>query len=110
MHRRNSSTDQHKTVKLRGTKPLRESRLQRDGLKAGTIAPDFTLPDIYGHPISLHSYRGRRVLLVFSDPHCGPCTRLAPFLVRGHSRRPEIATEIVVISRGDVEENRQKAE
>jgi peroxiredoxin len=100
--------------KLAGLKPLRESRIERNGLKPGTVAPDFTLTDLNGRSISLQQYRGRRVILIFSDPHCGPCMQLAPYLTRMYRRRrsggTEAATEIVVISRGDIEENRRKAE
>jgi len=102
--------DGSKRRKFAGLKPLQESRIERNGLKAGSVAPDFTLPDLSGRPISLQEYRGRRVILIFSDPHCGPCMQLAPYLVRMQGRRRTIATEIVVISRGDIEENRQKAE
>ncbi len=56
--------------KLPGRKSLTESRIERNGLSAGTVAPEFTLPDVKGVTISLEKYRGRRVLLVFSDPHC----------------------------------------
>jgi hypothetical protein len=60
--------------------------------------------------ISLQQYRGGRVLLIFSDPHCGPCSQLAPYLVRAYRRRTAPAAEIILISRGDPGENRQKAE
>jgi peroxiredoxin len=96
--------------KLSGLKPLRESRIERNGIKAGSLAPDFTLPDLNGRSISLEQYRGRRLVLIFSDPHCGPCAQLAPYLVRVYGRRRDISTEILVISRGDLEENRQKAQ
>src|SRR5437870_3465477 len=63
-----------------GFRPLFESRLKRDGLTAGTPAPDFRLPRLDGGELSLSECRGRRVLLVFSDPHCGPCDALMPQL------------------------------
>src|SRR5262249_25476520 len=47
------------------------------------------------------------VLLVFSDPHCGPCNTLAPKLESFHQQKPEC--QLVLISRGDVAENRAKA-
>src|SRR4051812_45674631 len=53
--------------------PLNKSRLVRDGLTAGTPAPDFQLPRVGGGVMSLAQYKGQRVLLVFSDPACGPC-------------------------------------
>lgn len=64
--------------RLPGERPLSESKIERNGLKAGTPAPAFSLPDLTGRVVSLEEYRGRQVLLVFSDPHCGPCDQLAP--------------------------------
>src|SRR5207247_8202601 len=66
-------------------RPLARSRIKRDGLKAGTPAPDFRLPRLDGRgDLSLEELRGRRVLLVFSSPHCGPCDALAPALEKFH--------------------------
>src|SRR5262245_39910029 len=86
---------------------LAASRLNRKGLKAGEPAPDFRLPRIDGGELSLADLRGRGVLLVFSDPHCGPCAELAPGLEAIHQERVDL--RVLVISRGDVEENRAKA-
>jgi peroxiredoxin len=85
-----------------------QSRLARDGLKAGTIAPAFALRDLDGKTRSLLDYRGKRVLLVFTDVTCGPCEQLAPELVRLHESRPD-DLEILLISRGDLEDNKRKA-
>jgi peroxiredoxin len=101
---------QQEPKRLPGSKPLRYSRIEREGLKPGSVAPDFAIPDMNGRPISMEQYRGRRVVLVFSDPHCGPCSQLAPYLARAYRRRGEITTEIVMVSRGEIEENRRKAE
>ena len=84
------------------------SRLNRTGLKAGTAAPDFRLPRIDDGELTLADYRGRRVLLVFSDPHCGPCQELAPRLQELHVSRTDLA--VLMVSRGDVEDNRRKLE
>jgi peroxiredoxin len=104
------SEDRRKGRRLPGQRPLSESRIVRDGLKAGTPAPTFTLPDIYGRGVSLESYRGRPAVLVFSDPHCGPCDLLAPHLARVSRACRESGLELIMISRGDVEESRRKAE
>jgi peroxiredoxin len=90
----------------KGNRSLADSRINRNGLPAGTPAPDFRLPKLDGGDISLEAYRGRRVLLVFSDPACGPCNQLAPELERLHRRWPEI--QVIMISRGDPEANRVK--
>ncbi|AMM21676.1 peroxiredoxin [Frondihabitans sp. PAMC 28766] len=36
-----------------------------DRLEAGQKAPDFTLPDETGKPVSLHDYRGEKVIVYF---------------------------------------------
>jgi peroxiredoxin len=86
---------------------LAKSRLNRNGLKAGTTAPDFRLPRIDGGELSLAEFRGRRVLLVFSDPECGPCDELAPRLQQIHSQRSDL--QVLMVSRRDIESNRTKA-
>src|SRR5207247_6303020 len=69
---------------------LARSRIKRDGLKAGTPAPDFRLPRLDGRgDLSLENLRGRRVLLVFSSPHCGPCDALAPALQKFHREQTD---------------------
>ncbi len=87
-------------------RPVTDSRLNRKGLTAGTAAPAFTLPRVDGGELSLDELRGRRVLLVFSDPTCAPCDRLAPDLEVLHRSLSDL--EVVMISRGDVDANRQK--
>jgi peroxiredoxin len=86
---------------------LARSRLNRNGLKAGAPAPDFRLPRMDGGDLSLTDFRGGRVLLVFSDPDCGPCDELAPRLQEIHLQRPDL--QVLVVSRRDVEANRAKA-
>lgn len=95
--------------KLRGQRSLRESRLVRDGLKAGTPAPSFTLPDLDGNAVSLEDFRGQQVLLAFTDPDCGPCDALAPHLTRLHREHAANNLAVVLVGRGDVEANRKKA-
>jgi peroxiredoxin len=92
---------------LGGRRPLSESRLQRNGLPAGTPAPGFTVPCLDGGELSLEEYRGRKVLLVFSDPNCGPCNALLPVLEQ-LSRAPA-QLQVVLVSRGEVEANQRKA-
>jgi peroxiredoxin len=87
---------------------LGRSKINRDGLQPGTQAPNFRLPRLDGRgELSLEEFRGCRVLLVFSDPHCGPCNKLAPDLETFHrENRSDFA--VLMISRGDPKENREK--
>ena len=84
---------------------LAKSRIKRDGLAPGTEAPDFRIPRVDGGELSLSDYRGQRVVLVFSDPQCGPCMTLAP-RIEQQSRRTDV--QVVMVSRGDPAVNRAK--
>ncbi|GAA4612205.1 thioredoxin-dependent thiol peroxidase [Actinoallomurus liliacearum] len=47
-------------------------------LQPGDVAPEFTLPDADGKPVSLSSYRGRRVIVYFYPAAMTPgCTKEA---------------------------------
>ena len=98
-----------KKRRLPGERPLSESRLERNGLRSGTPAPLFTLPEIQGGTLSLDRHRGKKVFLIFSDPHCGPCDQLAPHLVRLHEKHRGNGLDLLLVGRGDFEENRRKA-
>jgi peroxiredoxin len=86
---------------------LARSRLNRSGLNAGAVAPEFRLPRIDGGELALNELRGRQVLLVFSDPECGPCEELAPRLEELHEQREDL--QVVVVSRRGLDANRAKA-
>jgi peroxiredoxin len=87
---------------------LARSRLNRNGLKVGATAPDFRLARIDAGELSLSDLRGERVLLVFSDPDCGPCDELAPRLQELHLLRPDL--QVLAISRRDFHATRAKSE
>jgi peroxiredoxin len=95
-----------KPVRGKANKGLAASRINRNGLKAGTPAPSFRLPLLDGGELALEEYRGRRLLLIFSDPECDPCQELAPQLEEFH--RHSTDTQVLVISRRDPEINRRK--
>lgn len=74
------------------TAPPMSGAAESTGLPVGTPAPDFTLPDANGQPVSLSDFRGRPVVLVFYPLDWSPgCSRqlelyqqeLAEFEARG---------------------------
>lgn len=96
--------------KLPSRRDLSKSRIERKGLKPGTPAPDFSLPDLHRGMVTLKEYRGQQVFLIFTDPHCGPCDQIASHLVLLYQQYRDENIALVMIGRGDPEENRQKAE
>ena len=48
----------------------------------GALAPDFTLPDLDGHAVTLSSFKGKVVLLDVWATWCPPCRAMIP-----HERR-----------------------
>src|SRR5262249_25657536 len=107
--RRLAEPTQRRT-RLRGERPLSDSHIERNGLRAGATAPDFTLPATSGDTVRLSSYRGQHVLVVLTDPKCGPCEALAPELARLGRAAGDRGLSIVMVGRGTVDENRRKAE
>jgi peroxiredoxin len=81
------------------------------GLTVGAQAPRFALPALDEQRVSLDALcsRGLPVLLVFSDPNCGPCSALLPEVGRWQREHSERLT-IVLVSRGTVEQNTAKAQ
>src|SRR5262245_2865160 len=52
-------------------------RREPGGLPVGAVAPDFELLDLAGVRCKLSEFRGRDVLLIFFNPKCGFCTKMA---------------------------------
>jgi peroxiredoxin len=75
-------------------------------LALGSPALAFELPDLAGNRHALTEYRGRQLLLIFFNPHCGFCTRMCEALAdlspEGTADRPVP----LLISTGSVEDNR----
>jgi uncharacterized membrane protein YphA (DoxX/SURF4 family) len=80
------------------------------GLPVGSAAPAFGLSGLYAETLTLDALRapGKPVLLLFTDPNCGPCTALLPEIGRWQ-REHTAELALSVISRGTTEENRAKS-
>jgi peroxiredoxin len=81
------------------------------GLPVNSYAPEFGLPGIYGESFTLDSLRAleKPVVLLFTDPGCGPCNSLLPEIGRWQEEHHDKLT-IALVSRGGPEENRAKAQ
>ena len=65
------------------------------------IAPDFTLPQLDGHPLILSSYRGKVVLLDFWATWCTPCREETPHFVELQQEYGDRGLQIIGVSMDD---------
>jgi len=81
----------------------------RTGHRPGDPAPPFELPALGGGRLSLAQLlsAGRGAVIMVVDPGCGACDPLLPAV--GRMQRDPDAPPLVLISRGDLEDNRAKA-
>ena len=63
------------------------------GLPVGSEAPSFRLEGLFGETLTLDSLKasGKPLLLLFTDPKCGPCNALMPDIAKWQKeqRRPD---------------------
>jgi hypothetical protein len=79
------------------------------GLPVGTPAPDAPLRTVDGDHVTLDGLRqGRHQLVLFTDPHCGPCAQLLPEVGRWQRDLGDRLT-VAIVTSGDVDEVRATA-
>ena len=90
--------------------PAAPAAVPEPGLPVGAPAPTFALAGLHGETMTLDALRaaGKPVLLVFSDPNCGPCNTLLPDLGRWQNEQAAQLT-VALLSRGAAEASRPKA-
>jgi peroxiredoxin len=83
---------------------------EAEGLPVGSEAPEFSLSGLHGETLTLNALRSsdKPVMLLFTDPGCGPCNAMLPEVGHWQEEHPQKLT-LTLISRGEVEENKTKA-
>jgi peroxiredoxin len=92
-----------KRMSPRGAEKPKEAR----GLPVGALAPDFELPDLTGNRHKLSGFRGKDLLLIFFNPKCGFCTKMADDLAALPLNDENGRAVPVVVTTGDLEDNLQ---
>ena len=80
-----------------------------EGLPFGAPAPAFSLSGLYGETMTLDALRAaeKPVLLIFTDPTCGPCNAMMSDVGKWQHDLSDTLT-VAVITRGSLEDNRNK--
>ncbi len=93
-----------------GLSTASEQPAPAEGLPIDSRAPGFNLSGLFGESLTLDALRasGKRVVLLFSDPGCGPCNSLLPDIARWQREHGDQLV-IASISRGSIEVNRAKS-
>src|SRR5215212_6978225 len=77
------------------------------GVPVGGKAPKVQLPDLEGKEVNLDEIRNGRTALLFWNPGCGFCQRLVSEIKSWEKDRPKGAPQLVLISTGAAEANRE---
>ena len=80
-------------------------------LEVGTKAPEFTLPDKDGNPVSLTDFAGKKVVLYFYPKDNTPgCTRQACAFAEGYGEFKKINAVVIGVSKDSVASHQKFAE
>ena len=72
----------------------------------GEPAPEVKLADLEGTTVELEDFKGQETLVLFWNPGCGFCQQMLPDKREWEENRPEAAPELLFISAGAEEANR----
>jgi thiol-disulfide isomerase/thioredoxin len=72
----------------------------------GEPAPEVKLADLEGTIVELEDFTGEETLLVFWNPGCGFCQQMLPEIKQWEENRPEAVPELLFVSAGSEEANR----
>ncbi len=77
---------------------LSEKIAKLETVAVGKMAPDFTMNDTEGNPVSLSSFKGKYLLVDFWASWCGPCRRENPHVVKLYAEFKDKGFDILGVS------------
>ena len=84
-----------------GAPNARQSMSPRTCANVGCTAPAFTLSELGGRQVSIDSFKGRKVLLVFSGTSCPGCSQIMQCIGQVYDTWPREQLEVLVIVSGE---------
>lgn len=79
-------------------KELQKISVDKKALEVGVVAPDFTMNNQDGEPVTLSSFRGKIVLIDFWASWCAPCRKENPNVVKLYDRYKDKGFDIIGVS------------
>ena len=84
-----------------GAPNARQSMSPRTCANVSCMAPAFTLLELDGRQVSIDSFKGRKVLLVFSGTSCPGCSQIMQCIGQVYDTWPREQLEVLVIVSGE---------
>ena len=89
-------------------RPAANAQAPRGVASIGKDAPVVELNNLDGEPVKLADFAGHPTAVLFWNPGCGFCQRMVDDLKAWESDQPEGAPNLLVVSTGEVERNREQ--
>ena len=89
-------------------RPAANAQAPRGVASIGKDAPVVELNNLDGEPVKLADFAGHPTAVLFWNPGCGFCQRMVDDLKAWESDKPEGAPNLLVVSTGEVERNREQ--
>lgn len=84
--------------RAQNTDPQQITTDQNVGIEVGNVAPNFTMNNIEGKPVSLSQFKGKTVVIDFWATWCPPCRRSIPFVKESYEKFKNNNVEFIGIS------------
>lgn len=86
---------------------IENAQVEETGLQIGETAPDFTLTNMQGEPMTLSDYRGSKVILNFWASWCGPCRSEMPDMQKFYEATQDDNIEVLAVNLTHFERQRE---
>ena len=91
------------------TQPQQPQQSMNQLIQVGQQAPDLTMNDQYGKPVSISGFKGKYVLVDFWASWCAPCRKENPNIVKAYNQYKDKNFTILGVSLDDNKENWEAA-